>query len=344
MNSIIEKVQSLGITHKEVLFNFYMPIAKISHNSVTYKNFVKNGNKRVIYTDYGKMETRNRILTEHHHKIIMAIISEGTTTGTSDGKLITYFREIDILKRMGMGIKNHAALKESIKHIADAQFYITVGTFSKKVSIFQEHMIQDSKKVRAQAVVFNEEYVKMCRSDFSANGKNIFSKIRTIPYSTIPSIIYCLIFKNKTSEDITYLLEDILIEIGFPIESPKSLKTIKQNLKLYEAELRINYNIIYNPSKKTLTYKKIEEIQFVDEVTEEGSELLKYNGQILKYNNKDYRINNIISCSTEKNQWTIVTNSISIKLNYFLDDLLFYLERTCSVNENNISLEGLFKE
>lgn len=327
MNGTVEKIKSTSITYKEVAYNFFLPIGKLSGNSTTRKEFLKNGNIRIVKTPYGTMEIRNRLLTENDQKLINAIFHFGDIRVLEDGNIASYFSETEILKELNMG-KNYTSLRKNIKKIGDAQYYIPVGKYTRRISIFKEHVIDEQEGSKMQGVVFDPEYIRIHKSDFSVDYRSIFSKISSIPYATIPSIIKYLLMKNRTSKIREFHLIKILEDLGFPLDSPSTLREVKHNLKNYSDTLERDYNIIYNHSKKTLVYHGLDEISYIERMECSIQDLRSYIGKKIKYEQS----NNIIQDITQNNEngddWTIITNSQEIHLKCLLDDILFLLGQT----------------
>jgi len=119
-----------------------------------------------------------------------------------------------------------------------------------------------------------------------------------------------------------------------------AVRTVKKNLKDNIEMLKKDFGIIYDYSKKTFTYKKIEEIEFLEEkeITEEL--LSEYKGKIINYDKKERIIYDIVKDKPDGTQWRIKTEKNDIVLKYFLDDLLFLLNRITT--ENTKTLQGLF--
>jgi len=325
---IIEKLNNSSITRKEVEFNFFMPVSKLSGNSLTYKNFVKNNNSRTVETEFGTMEIRNRLLTENHQLIISAIIKCGTIAAFNDGRIGAFFKEIDIINELNLGKNNYAFLRENIKRIGDAQYYITVGDLVRKVSIFQDHVAKVNGKRGAHAVVFDPEYINIYKSDFSVNYQKLFSKISSIPYPTIPSIIKYLMHKNRTSKSEEFSLSDVLKKIGFPVDSPSSLKEIVKNMKKAKKLLKDDYGIDYDDEEKMIRYRKHKNIEFNDPLESSLVSLDNFKSRTFQYEKSSHIIKDIYKNDEDGNSWTIETNIKKIEIKNQLDDLLFFLDLT----------------
>ncbi len=324
---VITKMQHSSILSKEVIFNLFLPIHKLSHNSILYKDFVKNSNKRIIKYENVIVEQRNRLLTEIHKDVVSAIIQFGKISLTQDGKICSVFQEKDILRELKMGEKNHQQLREYIKIITDVTYYITIEGYTKNLRIFDKYLTVDGASKRVQGVIFDDEYVRMHRDDFSIDYKKIFKKIKGIEYATIPTILKFLMVDNKTTTPKTYKLEEILSKINFPTESNESLKKIKRHMKDYTVKLKEDYNVDYDAKSKNLIYSKMQDIRIIDELDIYKSELDSFIGKKFKHKNYIYTIQEFVNIFENK-EWLIKTNIEDLTFNLFVDDLIFYLKQT----------------
>lgn len=321
---LIDKIKNSVVTYKEVVMNFFVPIKKLPQNSTTYINFVKNKNRRIVKTKYAVVETRNRLLTEVHQRLIGAIIHYGEIKEQPDGSVVSIFSEAEILRELKMG-NNYHALRETIKFIGDTQYYITIGNLTNRVSIFQDHILENSSSNKIQGVIFHPSYVKIHKSDFSM-GNEIFNKLSSISYPTIPSIIKYLIIMDGIEKGKVYELDTVLKEIGFPLESPSSKKEIRKNLKAYADTLKEDYNIIYDEKKKLIRYKRTKAISYNQATTGAMMELNSYINKILVYEGTESRIINITE--DDKHHWTVITEEKEFIFTLLLSDLLFLLEKS----------------
>lgn len=343
--NIVQKIQNSSLTQKEVAFSFYMPVGTLTANSTTSKEFVKNKNRRFQVTPYGTVEIRNRLLTEKHQKIVTSIIHNSEIKEIEGGRILATFSEIDILRAALMGEKNYAALREQIKIIADAAYYITIEGYERRMSILEGHVLVDPTKKKIQSVIFSQEYVESHKNDFSVNYKKIFSKLSLIPYPTIPTIIKYFMFQyhDEAEKETIYKLMDVLKSINFPVETPGSVKECKKNLILYKKELSETYLIFYDEVSDTIICKdKIPGIEYQEPLLEAFNKLKEYKGKHLKYKNKIYSIKEIIRENKEKNIWKLITNKEDIVLTYYLDDLLYFLKEA-TVNISHIDTPSLFE-
>ena len=319
--NLIDKIQNTSFTEKDVLLNFFMPIYKLSGNSTIYKNFKSNGNKLIIENEYGKVEIRNRILTEFHLKIFDAIVFCGTASILKDKRVGIFYEESDVLEYLHMK-NNTTKFREIVKQIADARYYIDVEDYSYSIGIIDKYYKKNETANSKNLIILDPDYVKSQKLNFGVNYKMIHDRISNIKYHTIPSIVRYIMLKNKSSNTRRYELTEILTNIGFPVSSKSSMKEIKQNLKNYSEELRNNFGIIYNSKNKTFDYAKMQQIEFVN--FEPEKELRKLNGKTFIYKSKHYKI---ISIDGESGNWIINTDSGELNFSLFYDDLIEYIKK-----------------
>lgn len=330
---MMKKFKETSITETEALFNYYMPVEKISGNSITYKNFKKSRNKRVVDTQYGRIEYRNRLLCEYHQRVVTAIIHFGEIKMLENGSLASIFRERDIMDALGFGDGNYAAFREVVKVISDAQYYITTnatkgGTITRRVSIFKEHILHENSNSKMQGVVFDAEYTRMHKSDFSLSLYKIFKKMACIPYPTMQSILIYLMFRNKDLQDREYKLDEVLTNISFPTDSPTSIKTVKANLKQFKAVLKSDYGVEYCDKRHIFTCGEIKGVKYIEVPTSSIEAIKSFKGKVFNHEKGNFIIKDIISLNRGNNHWLIKTNKEDIEIEAFPSDLMFLLEQT----------------
>lgn len=326
---IIQKIFGTSSMEKEIESQFYVPVNKISKRSVTYQNFVANGNKRIIDTDYGTIEIRNRLLTERHKEIVNSIIKNSQLQVMPDGNLCAMFQFSNVMTELKMG-NNSAQLKEDIKQIVDAVFVIKFGNKEKSMHIFTKLYTDNDSGL--QVVVLDRDYVLMYKHNFSTSYKKLQEKISEIPYPALKTIVHYLIVKNAkdTEDENIFYLNDVLERIGYPVESPSSLKEVKKNLKLYAAELKKHFNVDYNIDTKVFTTTKHESVKVIEPL--EDISYKNYINKFISYSGKKLQIDDILELPD--NKWIIETDLENIELYFFKDDFLFLLEVATTSNDD----------
>jgi len=327
-SNLIDKIQNTSFTEKDVYLCFFLPIYKLSGNSKIYKDFKGNGNKLIINGEYGKVEIRNRLLTEFHLKIFDAIIYCGTAALLEENRVGIYYEEADVLKYLNMKT-NHTKFRETVKQIADARYYVNIEDYSYSIGIIQKHYTKKETGNSKNLIILDPDYVKNQKLNFGVNYKKIYDKISNIKYHTIPSIVRHVIITSKTYLSREYDLIDVLKKIGFPIESEKGVRNIRSDLNKYASDLEKSFGIQYDHKSKKLYYSNLNQVEF--SVCDIDS-LKQYHGKIFSYRNNDYIIRGIMG---ESGNFEIITDQETLELNLFYDDLLEYLKKNTKDNSQN---------
>ena len=327
--SIIQKIFTTTSMDKEIECQFYVPVNKINKRSITYQKFVANGNRRIVETEYGSIEVRNRLLTERHKEIVNSVIKNSQIQVMPDGNFCAMYKFTDVLKELNMG-NNTAQLKEDLKQIQDAMFVIKFGSKEKTMRIFTKTYTDNETGM--QIAILDRDYVLMYKHNFSANYKKLQKKISDIPYPALKTIVHYLIVKSASEDEEinSFLLSNVLNKIGFPVESPASVKEVRKNLKLYSNELKKHFNIDYDPNLKTFTTKKHENVKILEPIEDIGYK--NYIGKYISFSGKKYQIQDIVELP--KNKWIIVTEIEKIELYFYKDDFLFMLNVVTSSNDD----------
>jgi len=323
-SNLLELNTNTNATYKEIAYNLFVPVAKLGGNSKILREFIKNKNVRIIETKYGKCEQRNRLLTELHQRVLTAIIHNGRIVREGDDT-IAYYKQSDILKALGMSKHNHTHLRNTIKEISDAQMYFTIGSISSNMRIITKHIYNDDGQ---HGIIFDPNYVKIKEYDFSVSYKELLPKLFSIPYPTIPTIIRYLTFKSISPSAEVFELDKVLFEIGFPIESESSYKTVKSNLKKYRDVLLQDFNIEYDYKKKTFICNIADRIEYLSGFDAKFNVLEKYIGRKITVSGNKGVIESIDSVNATESQWRVVTADETHIYNVFLDDLINILDKT----------------
>jgi len=325
MQQNVLKMGSSATTDKELLFNFFMPVRKLPSNSTLYKNFVANGNVHIVNTVYGDVEIRNRLLYEKHTKILSAIIRLSNLVKNSNDSVTAEFKELDILKMLSMGDRNYTTLRNALKEIKDTSFYITSMGNSRSINIFDEHSY--SSITKTQSVTFSSAYVEMYKSDFSIDMKGLLVKILNIEFPTIPTIVKFLLFKAKGKDVFEYSLNDVLVEIGFPVNLKSSLKTVRKNLKLFSETIYKDYNIKYDYKNYQFTCYSTDSIAFNKGLKTSFIELNSFINKRIILDGETHTIKKFVPLDVTNKEWQIVTDKKVIEKSIFFSDLLFAMRK-----------------
>lgn len=318
LNTINDIKNSLFFA-REVYSRFFLPVAKLSHNSSILKTFVENGNSLTIETKFGKTEIRNRLLTEHHSRILSEIIKASKLEELPDGGLKATFSELEVLRALEMGDSNHTRLREYVKQIADAAFYVGIVR-ARKISIIKDHML-DSRGF--QVVIFSSEYVEMNQLDFAIASSSIANKLRSLKVSTIPSIIKFIYITTEGHSNYCVSLDVVLEGLGLK-HADKTIRTIKSWLKENKDVLKNDFSIIYNPLTKNFTTEELSSNLTFIRATFDESVFYKYLGLHIITEEKTSTIKEIKKQSYR--EYEIITDHDTLTFSVFIDDFLAYLD------------------
>lgn len=315
----IDDIKNTLFFAREVYSRFFLPVAKLSHNSPILKEFVENGNSLTIETKFGKTEIRNRLLTEHHSRIISEIIKASKLEELPDGCLKATFSELEVLRALEMGDTNHSRLREYVKQIADAAFYVGIVR-ARKISIIKDHML-DSRGF--QVVLFSSEYVEMNQLDFAIASSSIANKLRSLKVSTIPSIIKFIYITTEGRANLSVSLDFVIEGIGLG-SSEKTIRTIKSWLKENREILQNDFSIIYNPLTKSFTTEELSSNLTFIRATFDDSVFDKYLGLNILSDDKVMTIKAIKKQNYR--EYEVITDQGPLIFSVFIDDFLAYLD------------------
>jgi hypothetical protein len=343
---IVKKLENYSSTVDELRSGMFAPIAKIPHNSLIYKNFVANKNVRTIENSWGKVELRNRILTQIHRDIIDAILSVSKEMNKINSGIEVYFSTTDVLKKLKQkNLKNHKWLREKIKEIADFRVVLSKNGEDRSFNIFVEDDASEEKGLNR--VVFTNRYLKFFDESLLINYKNELDKLLEVDSALLKAIIRFFWTHSTPKFSISIEGSDekkgLLETIGFPMDSIRIVQRAKKEIR-DNKEYLAEYGIIYEEDKKNkLTYLKSSfdnKISFYNSLKDKSilldnsidddiEELVdKYSNIILKDsdNSLSFELSDI---KVENSRYSIVTkDGVSINLENIdsIDSLKEYLE------------------
>jgi hypothetical protein len=256
---IVKKLENYSSTVDELRSGMFAPIAKIPHNSLIYKNFIENRNIRIIENSWGKVELRNRILTQIHRDIIDAILSVSKEMNKINSGIEVYFSTTDVLKKLKQkNLKNHTWLREKIKEIADFRVVLSKNGEDRSFNIFTEDDSSEGKGLNR--VVFTNRYLKFFDESLLINYKNELDKLLEVESALLKAIIR--FFWTHSSPKFSISIEGnnnkkgLLETIGFPMDSIRIVQKAKKEIRDNQEFLK-EYGIIYEEDKKNkLSYLK----------------------------------------------------------------------------------------
>jgi len=307
--NVVEKIENSTATVTELRIPIFSPVQKLSGNSVTAREFKRNGGIRTIETSWGKVEIRGRkLLTQVHRDLLDCIYTHASKVlPLPTEEVVLVFSQTKILKEYSRDSKSvhwenqTKWLKEKIKEIRD----ITVNYVDTKGNSFDFNLISHLdylEEHKAYSITLDNRYLKFYERELSINYKKELNKLLQVDSALIKAIIRWFFTHKKESR---FKLMTVLEALGFPIDSPKSLQVCKREIKSRVGELQ-SFGIDYDPKDEMFYYMGNNSIGFIPSLFNQNNQLLETSSEINKKLLKDM-IGESISLEGEKS----IVNSIS---------------------------------
>ncbi len=275
--NVVEKIESSTATITELRIPIFSPVQKLSGNSVTAREFKKNGGIRIIQTSWGKVEIRGRkLLTQVHRDLLDCIYTHASKVlPLPTEEVVLVFSQTKILKEYSRDSKSAhwenqtKWLKEKIKEIRD----ITVNYVDTKGNSFDFNLISHLdylEEHKAYSITLDNRYLKFYERELSINYKKELNKLLQVDSALIKAIIRWFFTHKKESR---FKLMTVLEALGFPIDSPKSLQVCKREIKSRVGELQ-SFNIDYDPKDEMFYYMGNTSVGFIPSLFNQNSELI----------------------------------------------------------------------
>jgi len=350
--NVVDKIENSTTTITELRIPIFSPVQKLSGNSVTAREFKKNGGIRTIETSWGKVEIRGRkLLTQVHRDLLDCIYTHATEIvplPTED--VIIVFSQTKILKEYSGEAKSKSWntqtkwLKEKIKEIRD----ITINYVNTKGDSFDFNLISHLdylEEHKAYSITLDSRYLKFYERELSINYKKELPKLLKVDSALIKAIIRWFFTHKKESR---FKLITVFEALGFPIDSPKSLQVAKREVKSRVGELQ-SFGIDYNPKEELFYYRGNTAVGFIPSLsTSEATifenkviaqkkiiedligELIILNGQVSTIKAVTYEMEGALAYSayieTENNKNFRIKNNEHIPKDEFEMEVILHLE------------------
>jgi hypothetical protein len=275
--NVVEKIESSTATITELRIPIFSPVQKLSGNSVTAREFKKNGGIRTIGTSWGKVEIRGRkLLTQVHRDLLDCIYTHASKVlPLPSGEVILVFSQTKILKEYSRDSKSDhwqnqtKWLKEKIKEIRD----ITVNYVDTKGNSFDFNLISHLdylEEHKAYSITLDKRYLKFYERELSVNYKKELNKLLKIDSALIKAIVrWFFTHKDKSR----FKLMTVLEALGFPIDSPKSLQVCKREIKGRVGELQ-SFGIDYDPKEEMFFYMGNQSVGFIPSLFSQANKVI----------------------------------------------------------------------
>jgi len=275
---VIKKINDSSLPVSMLRTCPFLPINKISKTSVVYQNFIKNKNVLNRKTDYGIIETRNRILTQRHKAIFDIImsfhsLSENNDKKTCDhnqnGRFAITFTIYAIAKKLGLqwGKTTRESVVNALKEITDTGIIIRSKDDHKGVSF---HIIETItwNESGVCRIILSNEYVNYFYTNLAVNYDKRLDEILMIKgkgSALIHSIVDFFI-THKIGESDNKIMRigfmKLMSIIGYPTDSERMQRSALSYISSYKNDLK-RFSITYIRENRTFEYRGTDDIKFI---------------------------------------------------------------------------------
>ncbi|WP_457748759.1 hypothetical protein [Sulfurimonas sp.] len=270
-DNIIGKIEKSTASVTELRIPIFAPVQKLSGNSVTVKEFKKNGGIRTIKTKWGKVEIRGRaLLTQVHRDLLDCIYTHAEKIEEIDGGMVVIlYSQTKILReyksdKSGSWETQTKWLKTKIKEIRD----VTISYEDMYGNSFDFNIISNLD-YRAEdsmySIVLDSRYLKFYKNELSINYKKELPKLLQIESAPIKAVIRWF-FTHR--DNVQYKVMVVLEALGFPIESIRSIQMIKKDFK-DKKDIFASFGIVYDPDDEIFYYDSNPNIGFISKVPQD---------------------------------------------------------------------------
>ena len=277
---VVGKIENSTASVTELRVPIFSPVQKLSGNSVTAREFKKNGGIRAIETSWGQVEIRGRkLLTQVHRDLLDCIYTHANNImRLPNGEVTIQFSQTKILKEYSGDEKSASWatqtkwLREKIKEIRD----ITINYVSNKGDSFDFNLISHLdylEDINTYAITLDPRYIKFYERELSINYKRELPKLLKIQSALVKAILRWF-FTHK--DESKFKLITVLEALGFPVDSPKTLQTAKRELKTSVEEFK-SFGIDYDPDEEIFFYRGNPNVGFIPSLTRGGKKELSKN-------------------------------------------------------------------
>ncbi len=256
----------------------FLPINKVSFTSKLYKEFTKNKNVLIRNTDYGTIETRNRLLTQRHKMLLDLIMASCLEVGRDarfakdkddHATASISFSLYKIAKRLGLKwgrtTRNH--LIESLKEIADT--FMIVKTKDNKEGI-SFHIIDSIgwNKDDSCKIILSSAYKNYFYLNLAVNYDKRFDELMNIKgkgSALILSIIDFFMTHKIAIEEVTIMrigFMKLMKTVGYPTENIRMQRRALEYIAKYKTDLTC-FGITYIRENRTFEYRGTNDVKFI---------------------------------------------------------------------------------
>jgi len=263
--NVEDKIKYSTSSVEELRVPIYAPVKQLPPQSSAAKDFKKNNNVRTIETKWGRVEIRNRLLTQTHKDIMDLIFTYNKKIKRlEDGTIALYFSQSEISKAYSKSddsettinsSKNLKWFRQKLDEIADCrvQYKDNKGNEIDFRVILKKAF---SSKENLYGIVLDSNYVEFYEKGLSVNYSSKIPDLISVESPLVKSIIR-FFFTHKA---LNLSLENILITVGFPL--PASVRTMQTARKTLREHINIfkQFDIDYDPKNEIFYYKGTTEV------------------------------------------------------------------------------------
>ena len=262
-----EKIEQSMQTLHDLRISPFLPVAKINKNSKLYKDFVANNNILERETSWGKIQIRNRLLTQYHMDILSGImaIRNKKIFLLKNGDVSVFFILYQLAKQMKLnwGKLTKENLIDGILEISD----LKITRWNNKGDLLGAYNIiskaEYSNKLNKFGVTFTKDYINFFVNGITIDFPETYQKIRGIKgrgEGLTKAIINFFITQNK---DQKIELIKLLNTINYPTNTERQIRNAREILNKNIETLK-KFNITYDKKTKIFTYtEKLQDIKFL---------------------------------------------------------------------------------
>jgi len=267
-----EKIEQSMQTLPDLRISPFLPIAKINKNSKLYKNFVANNNILERKTSWGKIQIRNRLLTQYHSDVLSGIMAlkNKKMFFLENRDVAIFFSIYQLSKQMHLewGERNKTNLIETILEIRD----LVITRWNNQGDLLGTYnIIKDAKysnKLDMFGIILSKEYinffVKEITISFPETHKKMREKVKGRGEGLIKATINFFI-TQQTNQKIELI--KLLETIGYPINTDRQIRNAKEILNS-NINLLKEFGIEYDKKTKIFTYtEQLNDIKFLPPTT-----------------------------------------------------------------------------
>ncbi|MEA2029357.1 MAG: hypothetical protein U9N49_10335 [Campylobacterota bacterium] len=263
--SVEDKIKYSTSSVEELRVPIYAPVKQLPPQSSAAKDFKRNNNVRTIETKWGRVEIRNRLLTQTHKDIMDLIFTYNKKIKRlEDGTIALYFSQSEISKAYSKNNDNESTINSSknlkwfrqkLDEIADCriQYKDNKGNEIDFRVILKKAF---SSKENLYGIVLDSNYVEFYEKGLSINYSSKIPELISVESPLVKSIIR-FFFTHKA---LNLSLENILITVGFPL--PASVRTMQTARKTLREHIDIfkQFDIDYDAKNEIFYYKGTTEV------------------------------------------------------------------------------------